>query len=602
MKKLVRTVFVIATLLLGLDLTSSTSLGQSILPRIRNVGVVPVIWKGEAGAMSPYARQRALIESGFSEIVRDAKRFQILNDTIVSNNWSSPDGRRSMVEEFELQALMSLTLAEQDDLLVLTVRLMSPQLTNYLVESDRILKSWLSKSSDQQLNTRLKELVFRLVNRYPVDVFVTSLQGPFITLSGGQTQKVYEGDELDFYEVSVRQTHPINGSWLTFDYKYLGRATVIDSKVHSSIAQLKSLQYEGAIQVNSAAKVSRIDSRRMFSEWRKRNEESAALEQKEPRVVAVKPDQYLDDGTPLTPPVASSEVPPTPEEKTPPIEQPEPEFTDIVEVPEKKPEVAEASADETEQAMTQEDVEEIPPSEVNQEEPADDGPGFGESMAKFFAENFSLIGGTFGVEAWNAGGTVSTNSAIAPWLLNRLEGIAQSRLSEDQMLRFQTHLAGGSTSNGSYFGFGLSADYVLRVFGSNADLPFLDNIYVGPSLKLETLQVSSEPFGGMDVGQIGVIAHIIGRHHKINEAQTMDIAGAIGLDFLAFGQTGIGGTDRAISGVFAIMAELSVMAKRSQGEWEWGGVFRYNRRTFTLEADSLTFDSFYVGAVLRLRF
>ena len=66
-------------------------------------------------------------------------------------------------------------------------------------------------------------LMFRLLNRYPVDVYVTSIQVPYITLSSGARQNIYEGDELDFFEVNIQQVHPINGAWLSFNLQTSGQ-------------------------------------------------------------------------------------------------------------------------------------------------------------------------------------------------------------------------------------------------------------------------------------------------------------------------------------------------------------------------------------------
>ena len=279
-------------LLLGGSLSA-----QSLLPKIRNVGILPVQWDGNESALSPIQRQKALIESSFDGFVRASGRFQIMNSSLIQKNWKSPAGRRDLVEEFELDAYLALQVIEEDDLLVISARLLSPTLDNYLVESDRVLKTWLVRSSDEDISLRVKKLTFALLNRYPIDVYVTSLQGPYVTLSGGNNQNVFEGDELDFFEIRIKQVHPVNGSWLNYEFLPLGRAKIVESKQYSAIAKLISLQFTGAVNLGSAAKVQGIKSRQLFENISARTvARQDRLSQAQERQFAVEPNTIASGG------------------------------------------------------------------------------------------------------------------------------------------------------------------------------------------------------------------------------------------------------------------------------------------------------------------
>lgn len=544
------------------------------VPIVRNVGIIPVVWQGDSGRVSSIARAKSLILSGFSSIARSSHRFQFLNDTIVASSWQTAEGRSELVDEFELEAFLSLTITEQGDLLIFTVRMLSPQLENYLVESDRISKNWLIRATDQAVTLRVKSLVFRLMNRYPIDVYVTSIQGSYVTLSSGRKQNIYEGDQLDFYEINIEETHPVNGSWIRFSQKRLGNVKIIDAKTHSSIGRLSSLEFEGAIGVGAAAKITQVDSRRLFRNIA-RDEDSQSKE----RLVEVQPLESArnkEQGDGPTQKMADAELL-EPQQKAPPeVDEGE---EDAGEEPEMVP------------------LEEAEPMDV------DDGPGFMESAKMFLADHFKTIHFTTGYRSWTIEGSSPAASKFPFWLINHMEGWGEIPFDDQkQVLRLGTAIGAGSTESGNFFRLALNVDYTIKNQQQSFWLPFMDFIEFGVFTELSTSQLASEAFGGYDAALLGGLFRFGGRYHMVDEAQTIDIEGAARLRVLGAGQAGLAGKTRTISGVLGYTLEALALHKRPDGSLEWGGFLRYDSNSFTLNADKLSESSAYFGLLLRKRF
>ena len=99
--------------LLAISLQGATS----PVPAIRTVGAIPVQWKGEIQPLSSLKPFNEYAEKNFSKFVRESKRFRVLGDQIIMKNWSTPDGRMTLDNDFELDAYLSLEVEILDDVL-----------------------------------------------------------------------------------------------------------------------------------------------------------------------------------------------------------------------------------------------------------------------------------------------------------------------------------------------------------------------------------------------------------------------------------------------------------------------------------------------------
>ncbi|TWW07930.1 hypothetical protein E3A20_29420, partial [Planctomyces bekefii] len=246
-------------------LVSVNSYGAVALPKlpvIQNVGVIPLQWEGESRSLDD-ARQT--LSEEFPKSVRESRRFRVLGDDLVESLWNSPTGREELRGEFELHSYVGLTVSPRGDLVQLTARLMDSWLKTNLLETDTVPRSWLATAEHDDISERLQKLIFRLFNRLPVDVSITSVNGGYITLSGGSEQGIEAGDKVNLIRTTVKSLHPANGTWLDFSKLPLGSAQVIEVKSYTSVARIKEQVKDGAIEAGDGAKIPSIASRVKFA-------------------------------------------------------------------------------------------------------------------------------------------------------------------------------------------------------------------------------------------------------------------------------------------------------------------------------------------------
>src|SRR5690606_30299549 len=135
------------------------------------------------------------------------------------------------------------------DAATLELKLLSPELKVLLSENETFGAAALRQGDRAALGERVKSLVYRLFNRLPADMTVTSIQGRFVTLSGGENQNVHVNDELVIERSFIATVHPADGTWMTFKKQEVGRATVVDVKAQTAVARLTRLTYDDAVQV-----------------------------------------------------------------------------------------------------------------------------------------------------------------------------------------------------------------------------------------------------------------------------------------------------------------------------------------------------------------
>ncbi|MFW7380098.1 MAG: hypothetical protein ACOH5I_14890 [Oligoflexus sp.] len=537
------------------------------VPVIRQVGVIPVQWYGEISPVSDLARSRLLIDSGFSDLVRSAKRFQILNDEITRELWDSADGRRRLTEDFEMDALLSLSIQMGEDLQVWSLRLLSPRLDNYLIESERIPISWFYQASDQEITERLRRLTYRLLNRYPIDVFVTSVQGRFLTLSAGKEQNLFEGQTLTFHRFRIASLHPANDAWLSYDTAKLGEAKIIDTKNHSSVAQMTSLSYEGAIRVGDGARVDHIASRQLFARLTDEDEvyrrEAAASAIIGPREL-VKP------------------APKAPQKK--------PEF-DLPQLPpvEDRP-TAEPERPREEQESTAPSL----PAEVYP------GPNDEDGLAKWMTEHVKEVRVLGGIDMWSYNQSrISAKSSFPLWLVNRAEAHARLQWDADTYSEANGLLGLGLTGSGNYFGFGLGMNWIRQISAPGAVVQNMDGFELGVQSQFRSLTVSGENFGGIDVIELGGLARIYGQHHIIETSQTIEYRAGLDVSVMSWGQVGLAGLKKSVSGIFAYGMNIEGVLKGSPDQWDIGGFIKVRSGSYDDQLGNLGFNSIYFGLLGR---
>ncbi|MBC7658767.1 MAG: hypothetical protein H7249_03580 [Chitinophagaceae bacterium] len=541
------------------------------VPAIKYAGVLPVYWQGTPGPT--LQKKKPWVESNFNQVVHDSKRFIFIDNTIVADNWSSTEGRKKLKDENELDAFVNLNVTEQGDVAIFTARLLSPELLGLITETDRLPLAWLASASEVDLTSKMRDLTYRVLNRYPIDVFVTSLQGRYLTLSAGKDQNVLEGDILEFGDFNVKSSHPVDGTWLTFDQKPLGKAKIIESKSQSSVALITSLTSENAIRVGSGARVENIASRRNFRSKPIAEEAFVAIDNS-PLVVAKGQEPKTADTSGA--PTPAPKKPKKDNTKTPAAEKAEALPTEVTDEP-MHPAVRGGST-----AIEGADKE--GPAESN-------GLDFPVQDVRFSLESNS----------WSYGNAASASSQLSPILINQVGARAEHNLDATTTTIVSAHVQSGSTAKGSYFGLALAGEYLFKIASPNAIIPSLDRLLVGGHAEIETVGVTKEKFGGTDAIHLAPVVHAQGSYHIVDMVQTIDYDVTAMILPFNFGNAGIKGNTKQLGSGMGFDVEAQVLAKSKTEQWEWGGLIGLRQMNEDLSSGSLSTSTFRIGLLGRVK-
>lgn len=243
------------------------------IPTIGKVGVLPVRVESDGSRRWDLQEYLTAVRTVFPKAVRATGRFELLEDGIVSSYWGSKESRNILINEFELSGFIGLTVVVSSNTLSLVARIFGPRLEIYLQEMTVVpLRPSIAEFS-LLLDQSLAILVNRLVNRLPADITVTSIQGHYVTLSGGTAQGLRVGEKLKLYRNYIAERHPANGAWTKFSSRYVGEIRVIESSSLNAIAEISKVQHALPIGVGDGTVVPELASRAYF---RPQNQDEAA--------------------------------------------------------------------------------------------------------------------------------------------------------------------------------------------------------------------------------------------------------------------------------------------------------------------------------------
>ena len=521
--------------------------GEARLPIIQNVGVIPVQWEGSASTVP----NNDTIEQVFPTAVRSTHRFRVLGDDLVSGLWQTERGRSELRDQYEAQALMGLTVNQRDGVVSLTARLMDPALKTELLETETITTGWLADAKPQQIADKLESLTYRIINRLPVDVAVTSVQGQFLTLSGGTEQNIAIGDHVDLVRSNIKSLHPANGTWLEFQIKPLGTAQIVDAKSTTSVARITKQTYDNAIEVSDGARISAIASRVKFA----RLAANSGLKDAGRQDTVIVTPLYVPGAAPIAKTVgnklAENETGSAPEQSEAandnyPSTDPKPSATPSSEVK----------------------------SNENQLNVDDSSPNLWDDISKEagghrLIDYASLSAGPI---LWRVSGT-GINGAASKFPLLLINNIG-ANVSRTLLFKikndFGAKLLSGSTANGRFSGYEGST----RIYWEE-DLP----VVIGDIIKgwrgggvahLKGMSITGESFGGGDWISGGGFIGLLGSLPSGILGDRYDWSAEFALIPLTIGRVGLAGKWQQIQSAFGYHATLSATQYRPAHILAWG--------------------------------
>lgn len=534
------------------------------LPVIHTVGVVPLQWEGETKGL---ADGRAALATEFPKVVRDSRRFRVLGDDLIETLWSTADGRQELRGEFELNGFVGMTATVRGDTIQLTARLMDGWLKTHLLETDTVARSWVAAVDKGAVQDRLEKLVFRLFNRLPVDVSVTSVQGVYITLSGGAEQGIEAGDKVDLVRATVKSLHPANGTWLEFARSPLGHAQVLEVKSFTSVAKLVNQIRDGAVEVGDGARIPAIASRVKFARLA---EDSGFKDAGEPDTIIVPPLYQGDQPKPAAAPQVAA---PTPK----------PGLFDKPADPAPKPKLAE-------QAPAASPAE-APPAAEDQDassEPApagDTGPSVWDQFTDEATSHRLLddVTAYAGPTWWSVKSKDFSSSGKFPiYLLNSLGGGVSRTMLFKIKAAFGGGLVFGDTPAGSYFGY----DGFARMYWED-ELIVSDGLIkywrAGGTARLNGVSVAAGHYGGGDWIRGGAFGALGGSLSIGEDSRRYDWFADYSVMPLNIGRVGYDNSFKAVESTFGTKLSLGAYRWEPARVLQWGGGFDYSDELQTLK-------------------
>lgn len=555
---------IIGVILWGCSLTPEILKAKKQVPTIETLGILPVQWIGmEDDDFLRFAQFKENIVEANSLTLLESSRFRVIHSQLVENLWETPIGRQELKEEFELDAFYSLYVAKRPDHFVLESRLLSADFKILVVEQ-MILGLRDARNSDfGGLKEKVGALNFKMLNRLPLDVYVNSVQGQFITLSGGVDQGIHQGDKMPVFRSYISSTHPAHGGWENFSYEKVGAVKVIDSQSTSSVAQILSEVTSGAIQIGDGSKVERIAGRSYYSALENQIKPDKVVETdsillpsqnfnqpKKPKTL--KPGTMQPKSAPIAQLQASQSTPMTMQEDLP--QSPAPENDILPPQPKKAP------------------VQAPPPQTPLGSGSEDELFGMQQPLQSYLSSLADQLTIFAGQTTWNYSGPGSTGSKLEWYLpVNYVNVRLVRNLAKNLKYGVGGGIQFGKTKNsGAYFGY----DGHIRAFWeSPLSLPTINLklVQAGANGRFTGLGVSHEKYGGGDVVMGGVFGALIG--DVALGSNPFEWRGEYSITPLTIGRIGYGGQRRVIRSSLGweFIAQLLQGEKPGGQSIRWGG-------------------------------
>jgi hypothetical protein len=527
------------------------------LPVIQQVGVIPVQWDKQTEDSFQLEQSRRLYQEAVFKAARDARRFRILNEDLMAGMWSDHKGRQELEKNFELHAYLSIGSQNRGETIDMTARMLDANLKTLLLETDTFSTAWFMQAGKDALTDKAEELVFRIFNRIPVDVSVTSIQGQYITLSGGMEQGIEPGDSVELVRTHVDGLHPANGSWLSFKKRPVGKARVIDVKKFSSVARLTQLVKDSAVEVGDGARIPAIATRVKFA----RQSSGPEIVDKGPASTIVVPPMYTSQPAPSAPQDAQPTTPASPPSKAAPGSK---------------------LAENDEQQTTEESAPREQPGKESAQPEEDNGPSVWKTVSKDvtshkFMDHITVYSGPYW---WSVKGPTNASGRFPVWILNSLG----ASVSRTLLFKIKTDFGGGgvfgNTPHANYLGYNAFAnmyweDDVMMMNG------LIRKWRGGGFASFSGMSVPKGPYGGGDWIRGGGFIGLLGSF-AINPGENYDWY----LDYtilpLNIGRTGYSGKQYNVESSFGMKFAFGAFQSQQSNPLSYGGEIEIGDERMTL--------------------
>ncbi|NRA43690.1 MAG: hypothetical protein HRU09_01910 [Oligoflexales bacterium] len=523
------------------------------LPVLQNIGVVPLSLSSSFSDDGDLSRKTEHLRTAFSESIRNSFRFHILHDELIEELWQSYAGRKELIEEYALSAFAHLNITLNDDVLVFTVRFLSPELKPMLQESEKWLRKDFILANYEEISQWVSSLVYRLINRIPIDVSITSVQGKYLTLSGGFNQGLQVGDDLDLIRVKIKALHPALHTWRSFSTRRLGKARIVESKENVSIAKLVHLVRENSVEIGDGAKSQDLLTRLRFA----RKEQKPSPRRSGEKIVM--PPIYSEaEGDKASPAKDQLEIPLPPGFSSP-----------------------------AEWLASDQHVKKDPQGQVVDGKDKDL-----DYYLTTFADDLSVYVGQWG---WSYSGPGSTGSKLTWYhIMNTVGARITRRIMPYIKYGFGGGLGLGKTqkNRGAYVGY----DGHARLYWEDEHYlldGLVQKLMAGGHAAFTGIGVSHEGFGGFDAIFGGIFLGLKGQFAMEESGSPYDWFLEFNLTPLSLGRVGYGNETHLIRSSLGWKLIWGAYQKHGARQLEWGAGWSYGKHSFFDDSSKLTSMSQY---------
>lgn len=550
---------ILSALFLSLVAHATTSVGAqgpAELPTLYYVGIIPVQWEKRVD-WKDLADARRAIDNNFTKAVRSSHRFSFLNDDLVKSLWTTANGRKELEDDYEVSSYVSLDMGTRGDMAVMTVRLLSPKLQTQLQESDVVAKSALRSASADSIASRMTDLVQRMLNRLPIDAHITSVNGGYVTLSGGSTQGIKNGQKFDVLAANISSLHPVTGGWLGFGTNRTGSIEIVEVKSQSSIARISSLVKENSVRAGQGIRIDDIAGRARF-----------AVSETKPAKSAPTPESSAAN------PAAKAEV-------APPTSTPV-----VAETTSKAPLAAENKTKEAPSKPS--DI--TPPSDQNAPKessattaPTPEGAPETDKFTARIMPKGSEMRTWAGIRMWSISGSAKANASLPPWLVNTVSGSIYRDFSDTIDYNYGVDFGYGPTGDGSFFSYNLQSAGRWHMYMKDV-LPGADDVNFGLMANMTSANITGETSGGFDLTMIRLTLGVHGWAKPDFIGQKIEWTGEVYYPLYYSGQFGVKGKFREIvsGSSMAYRIGMYVGDRPAQG-WQYGAAFDLEQNSWSLK-------------------
>ncbi len=517
---------------------SDVLLASDKVPKILRVGVAPLQLAGSSDDTT-YQEFFSQHQQDFFSAVEQTKRFRLINSDLVAKLWASGNGRRQLTSQYEMDGLLRMKISNTGETIHFVTEILSPELKTYLYESDAM--SLENLKDKKAVKDFIEKLVFRLVNRLPVDGFIIATQGPYATIGAGADQGVSEGAKFEVYRSSVESLHPATGAWLTFNSNRVGRVKAVDVKKSTTIAKIEDQVYENSILPGDGIKIPEIPSRKMFRV--SESDESAIQESTIAEPLYSDPSKTPSRGKSPTAGKAESD----PEEPN--------------QTPLQTPIESQTENDSSKQSNSPEHIEKVDVSD-------------GESLSwarfrkqhKDYAESYKLFGGTYDFSI--SGPDFDGSSKWPIWLITDFGILLSKKPVEGMTVDYGAEIFLG----GNFFGFKIFAQPTWTL--SPSVMPTeLNTFRAGVVGDFSTRNVSGSDFGGTDILKFGPFAGVSGLLKQVPYGLNWSIDASLPL--FGFGRVGYNGSKQQATSVSGLGWKLQGLLAEPIDDIQYGFIIDY---------------------------